>query len=107
MQKQGGEGTQVGGNWSKGAVGDQGWGGRKPVSTGEPKPSFIAGDSAPARPAVAAAVSNKPVVDKALEKPAHPSWEAARLRKQKEAQMASAALSGGGQAAKPKKIVFD
>jgi hypothetical protein len=46
------------------------------------------------------------VADKPL-KAEHPSWEAARLRKQKEAQMASVALSGGGQAAKPKKIVFD
>ena len=105
LQNQGGQGTQTGGKWSKGAVGDKGWGGRQPGPAPEsrtrPEPT-----AAPARPAVPAFKPVEKVADKPL-KAEHPSWEAARLRKQKEAQLASAALSGNGQANKPKKIVFD
>jgi hypothetical protein len=107
LQNQGGQGTQAGGKWSKGAVGDKGWGGRQPGSEFAPKPQVRAeATSTLARPAVPPPRPVEKVADKPL-KAEHPSWEAARLRKQKEAQMASAALSGGGQAVKPKKIVFD
>jgi hypothetical protein len=111
MQNQGGGKQAGGGKWSKPVVPavDGGWGKRpttpryfdQPGETLKPSPSTSAAISAP--------ISK---VEVGLKKPAaepkaeHPSWEAARLRKQRESQLAAAALAGGGPA-KPKKIVFD
>ncbi|KAL1410229.1 putative ATP-dependent helicase IRC3 [Vanrija albida] len=75
---------------------DSGWGGRGAAGAGPGAAGVAPAPAAPsaARPAVPAAP--KPAAAKPDEKSLHPSWEAARLRKQREAQ-----------GAKATKIVFD
>lgn len=93
---------------------DSGWGGRaassKPTKYRFGKRAEKDAAQAPAAaapppvPALPAPVKTGPPSGKAGA--SHPSWEAARLRKQKEMAAASAALGAPG-AVKPKKIVFD
>ena len=111
MQNQGGASTTTGGKWSKGPAADQGWGQRRPLSS-TPEQTGARPKQPPVHVKPAHTVETVAAPPKAttttMEKPKaeHPSWEAARLRKQKEAQLASASLAGNGPA-KPKKIVFD
>ncbi|OCF45051.1 hypothetical protein I317_01102 [Kwoniella heveanensis CBS 569] len=87
---------------------DAGWGNRSngnggPIADAETPPSFGAHALAPTAAAGPAAtgVGGRPRPQEEQKKNLHPSWEAARLRKQK-----MAAVSPAG-AAKPNKIVFD
>lgn len=119
--------TQKFENAQGGAVANNRWGGASSgaaVTAGRPiktdsrltgaghktqvdRPSFIGGSPAGIKPStgtVPSKTATTPAGDvaKEKEKALHPSWEAARLRKEKEAAMALAKAT-----VKPKKIIFD
>lgn len=94
-------GAQTGRPVGKGAVvvGDSGWGKRAPASKPWEKKSAAAAAATGTGATTTSIASPKPPGPAETPKAIHPSWEAARLRKEKEMAMASAP--------KAKKIVFD
>lgn len=87
-------------------VEDAGWGGRPVHASAGGNSTGDRGKPYDRPSAASSAATAKSAADK--DKPVHPSWEAARKRKEMQMAMSKALSSGGaGAGVRPKKIVFD